>query len=44
VTVEKIQIDTVKPCLDRRYEWVEGTVYFAVNPDCQANQRIVDLE
>jgi hypothetical protein len=44
VTIEKIQIDTVKHYADRRYEWVEGTVYFAVDPGCQANQRIVDLD
>jgi hypothetical protein len=43
VTVEKIQIDAVKPYADRRYEWVEGTVRFAVDPQHQANQRIVDL-
>ncbi|MBO0880266.1 MAG: hypothetical protein J2P17_07915 [Mycobacterium sp.] len=43
MTVEKIQIDTVKPYADQRYEWVEGMAHFAVDPEHPANQRIVDL-
>ncbi len=43
MTVESVQINTVYPHADSRYEWVEATVGFAVEPDQHANQRIVDL-
>jgi hypothetical protein len=44
MAVESIHVNTVYPHSDSRYEWVEATVEFAVDPDLLANQRIVDLE
>jgi hypothetical protein len=44
MTVESVQINTVYPHADSRYECVEATVHFAVDPDHQANRCIVDLD
>jgi hypothetical protein len=44
MTVESVHINTISPHVDRRYEWVEATVDFAVDPEHPANQRIVDLK
>ncbi len=44
MTVESVQINAVYPHADSRYECVEATVHFAVDPDDRANQSIVDLE
>ncbi len=44
MAVESVHTSKVYPHTDSRYEWVEATVNFAVDPDSHANQRIVDLE
>ena len=44
MTVESVHVNNVYPHTDSRYECVEATVGFAVDPDHHANQRIVDLE
>jgi hypothetical protein len=44
MTVESVHISNVYPHADSRYEWVEATVNFAVDPDYHANQSIVDLK
>ncbi len=44
MTVESVQINTVYPHADDRYECVEATVCFAVDPEHLANQRIADLK
>ncbi|MCV7300719.1 hypothetical protein H7J93_13880 [Mycobacterium barrassiae] len=44
MTVESVHVKTVYPHSDNRYEWVEATVDFAVDPELLANERIVDLE
>lgn len=44
MAVESVHTSNVYPHTDSRYEWVEATVNFAVDPDSHANQRIVDLE
>ena len=44
MTVESVHVNTVYPHSDTRYEWVEATVDFAVDPELLANERIVDLE
>ena len=44
MAVESVHTSKVYPHTDSRYEWVEATVNFAVDPDYHANQRIVDLE
>ncbi|OBK53080.1 alpha/beta hydrolase domain-containing protein [Mycobacterium kubicae] len=44
MTVESVHTHKVYPHTDSRYEWVEATVNFAVDPDSPANNRIVDLE
>lgn len=44
MAVESIHVNTVYPHSDSRYEWVEATVDFAVDPELLANRRIVDLE
>ncbi len=44
MTVESVHVKTVYPHSDSRYEWVEATVDFAVDPELLANERIVDLE
>ena len=33
MTVESVHINTVYPHTDSRYEWVEATVNFAVDPE-----------
>ena len=44
MAVESVHVKTVYPHSDSRYEWVEATVDFAVDPELLANERIVDLE
>ena len=44
MAVESLHVNTVYPHADSRYEWVEATVNFAVDPELLANERIVDLE
>lgn len=44
MTVESVQVNNTYPHTDSRYEWVEATVQFAVDPTYVANQRITDLE
>lgn len=44
MAVESVHVNTVYPHSDSRYEWVEATVDFAVDPELLANERIVDLE
>src|SRR3954451_23342787 len=44
MSVQSVTVNNVYPHSDSRYENVEATVAFAVNPDALANQRIVDLE
>jgi hypothetical protein len=44
MTVKSVHVNTVYPHSDNRYEWVEATVDFAVDPELLANERIVDLE
>ncbi|OBK28491.1 hypothetical protein A5634_20445 [Mycobacterium asiaticum] len=44
MTVESVQVTNTYPHADSRYENVEATVTFAVDPTELANQRIVDLE
>lgn len=44
MTVESVRTHKVYPHTDNRYEWVEATVHFAVDPKHPANERIVDLE
>jgi alpha/beta hydrolase family protein len=44
MAVESVRVNTVYPHSDTRYEWVEATVDFAVDPELLANERIVDLE
>ena len=44
MTVESVQVNNVYPHADSRYENVEATVTFAVDPTHLANERIVDLE
>jgi hypothetical protein len=44
MTVESVDTYNVYPHTDTRYEWVEATVNFAVDPDDHANQSIVDLK
>src|ERR1700758_654586 len=44
MTVESVRTNSVYPHADSRYECVEATVGFAVDPDQYANQRIVDLK
>ena len=43
MSVESVQVRNVYPHTDNRYENVEATVTFAVDPDYQANERIADL-
>lgn len=43
MAVERLDIAQVVPSRDQRYESVNGTAYFAVNPIDPANERIVDL-
>src|SRR5690348_18025885 len=43
MAVESVHEKAVYPHSDNRYEWVEATVEFAVDPELLANQRIVDL-
>jgi hypothetical protein len=44
MTVEAVHTHKVYPHTDTRYEWVEATVHFAVDPESPENKRIVDLE
>src|ERR1044072_3826208 len=44
MAVELVHVNTVYPHSDTRYEWVEATVDFAVDPALLANERIVDLD
>ncbi len=44
MAVESVHVNAVYPHSDSRYEWVEATVAFAVDPELLANARIVDLE
>ena len=44
MSVQSVTVNNVYPHTDSRYECVEATVTFAVDPDHHANQRIVDLE
>jgi hypothetical protein len=44
MTVESVHTHKVYPHTDIRYEWVEATVNFAVDPESPANKRIVDLD
>ena len=44
MTVESVQVNNVYPHADSRYENVEATVTFAVDPTHLANERIADLE
>ena len=41
MTVESVHVNKVYPHTDSRYECVEATVGFAVDPDHHENQRIV---
>jgi hypothetical protein len=43
MAVKSLHVNTVYPHADSRYEWVEATVDFAVDPEMLANERIVDL-
>lgn len=43
MSVESVQVHNVYPHADSRYENVEATVTFAVDPEYQANERIADL-
>ncbi len=43
MSVESVQVHNVYPHADNRYETVEATVTFAVDPEYQANERITDL-
>jgi Alpha/beta hydrolase domain len=42
--VESVNVHNVYPHSDTRYEWVEATVNFAVDPEYLANERIADLK
>jgi hypothetical protein len=44
MTVEAVHTRKVYPHTDARYEWVEATVNFAVDPESPANKAIIDLE
>lgn len=44
MAVEAIHTHRAYPHTDTRYEWVEATVNFAVDPENPANKSIVDLE
>ncbi|MFV8317532.1 alpha/beta hydrolase domain-containing protein [Mycobacterium sp. 23] len=44
MSVESVQVHNVYPHADSRYENVEATVTFAVDPGYQANERIADLK
>lgn len=44
MSVESVNTHNVYPHADSRYECVEATVTFAVDPQSPSNQRIVDLE
>ncbi|WP_205876603.1 alpha/beta hydrolase domain-containing protein [Mycobacterium camsae] len=44
MSVESVQVRNVYPHADNRYENVEATVTFAVDPEYRANERIVDLK
>lgn len=44
MSVESVQVHNVYPHADSRYENVEATVSFAVDPEYQSNQRIADLK
>jgi hypothetical protein len=44
MTVESVHTHKVYPHADTRYETVEATVHFAVDPEHPANKCIVDLE
>ncbi|BBY90555.1 hypothetical protein MGALJ_02240 [Mycobacterium gallinarum] len=44
MAVESVHVNAVYPHSDTRYEWVEATVDFAVDPELLANERIVDLD
>ena len=44
MTLESVQINTVNPHSDARYECVEATARFAVDPEQLANERIADLK
>lgn len=44
MSVESVQTTNVYPHTDSRYECVEATVNFAVDPEHLANERITDLE
>ena len=44
MTVESVHVTNTYPHTDSRYECVEATVNFAVDPEYVANQRIVDLD
>ncbi|MHA7651574.1 alpha/beta hydrolase domain-containing protein [Mycobacterium sp. ML4] len=44
MSVESVQVNNVYPHTDSRYENVEATVTFAVDPEYRANERIADLD
>ncbi|OBK23932.1 alpha/beta hydrolase domain-containing protein [Mycobacterium asiaticum] len=44
MSVESVHVHNVYPHTDSRYENVEATVTFAVDPEALANERIVDLK
>lgn len=44
MSVESVQVHNVYPHADHRYENVEATVTFAVDPEYRANERIADLK
>lgn len=44
MSVESVQVHNVYPHADSRYENVEATVTFAVDPEYRSNQRIADLK
>jgi len=44
VTIEAIRDTSTRPFFCPGYEWVSGTVDFAVDPDHPANRRMVDLD
>lgn len=43
MSVESVQVHNIYPHADNRYENVEATVTFAVDPEYRANERIADL-
>ncbi len=41
--LESFDVNATVPYVSHSYEWVTGVAHFAVDPDCPASKRIVDL-